>query len=102
MRNRAIVAAAVLSTMLVSGGWLMEHGSRGTSQDLGSRARLFDAVLQHIKHDYVDTLSDSVLYRRAIDGALKELHDPHSVFLDPRRLDRLEESTSGQYAGVGI
>ena len=63
---------------------------------------LFDEVLQHVKRDYVDTLADSTLYRHAIDGALRELHDPHTVFLSPRRLNRLEESTSGQYAGVGI
>jgi carboxyl-terminal processing protease len=79
----------------------MQHSSRA-GRDAASRERLFDAVLQHIKQDYVDTLSDSALYRYAVDGALKELHDPHSVFLDPKRLDRLEESTTGQYAGVGI
>src|SRR4051812_4114697 len=101
MRSRAIAAAAVLSAALVSGGWLMQRGSRGV-HDAAARARLFDDVLQHVKQDYVDQLPDSVLYRHAIDGALKELHDPHSAFLDPRRLGRLEESTTGQYAGVGI
>ena len=33
---------------------------------------------------------------------LGQLHDPHSVYLDTRRLSRLDESTSGHYAGVGI
>ena len=102
MKNRSIVVAAVLSTALVSGGWLMERGSKGTGRDLASRAHLFDEVLQHVKRDYVDTLPDSTLYRHAIDGALRELRDPHTVFLTPNRLTRLEESTSGQYAGVGI
>jgi carboxyl-terminal processing protease len=102
MKNRSIVAAAVLSSALVSGGWLMERGSKASGKDLASRAHLFDEVLQHLRRDYVDTLSDSLLYRHAIDGALRELRDPHTVFLDPKRLSRLEESTSGQYAGVGI
>jgi carboxyl-terminal processing protease len=59
-------------------------------------------VLQHLRRDYVDTLADSTLYRRAAAGVVRELHDPHSVFLDPKRLSRLDESTSGHYAGVGI
>jgi carboxyl-terminal processing protease len=102
MRSKGILAAAVLTTALVCGGWLMERDSSGVTHDLASRARLFDEVLQHVKRDYVDTLADSSLYRRAIDGALLELHDPHTTFLDPKRLSRLDESTSGHYAGVGI
>ena len=102
MKNRSIAALAVLSSALVTGGWLIERGSRDPARDVASRVHLFDEVLQHIRRDYVDTLADSTLYRHAIDGALRELHDPHTVFLDPRRLTRLDESTSGHYAGVGI
>src|SRR5260221_11410671 len=101
MRSRAIVVAAVLSSALVTGGWLIERAP-ASSRDAASRARLFEQVLQRVRHDYVDTLSDSALYRRAIEGALLELHDPHSVFLDARRLDRFQERTGGQYGGVGI
>ncbi|MEO8619973.1 MAG: S41 family peptidase [bacterium] len=102
MKNRSIAAAAVLSSALVTGGWLMERGSRAPTHDLSSGVHLFDEVLQRIKRDFVDTLQDSILYRHAIDGALRELHDPHTVMLDARRLTRLDESTSGHYAGVGI
>jgi carboxyl-terminal processing protease len=102
MRSRGVVAAAVLSSALVSGGWLMERGGRSGPRDVASQAHLFDEVLQHLRRDYVDTIADSTLYRRAAAGVIGELHDPHSVFLDPKRLSRLEESTSGHYAGVGI
>jgi carboxyl-terminal processing protease len=103
MRSRGLVAAAVLSSALVSGGWLMEHGTiERAPLDAAGGARLFDEVLSHLKRDYVDTLPDSLLYRNAVRGLLGELHDPHTVFLDPKRLSRLDESTSGHYAGVGI
>jgi carboxyl-terminal processing protease len=102
MRSRAIVAAAVLSSALVSGGWLVERGVRKAPRDAKAQAQLFDEVLQHLRRDYVDTLPDSLLYRRAAAGVIEELHDPHSVFLDPKRLTRLDESTSGHYAGVGL
>jgi len=103
MRSRAIVAAAVLSSALVSGGWLMEHEGPGRAPlDANAGQRLFEEVLTHVRRDYVDTLADSLLYRKAVTGVLGELHDPHTVFLDQRRLGRLDESTSGHYAGVGI
>ena len=102
MKQRAILVAAVLSSALVSGGWLMERGGRGAPRSAASQARLFNEVLDHLRRDYVDTLSDSTLYHRAVAGVVGELRDPHTVFLDPRRLDRLNESTSGHYAGVGI
>ena len=103
MRSRAIVVAAVLSSALVSGGWLMEHeGGARAPLDASAGARLFDEVLAHVRRDYVDTLPDSLLYRKAVTGVLGELHDPHTLFLDERRLSRLDESTSGHYAGVGI
>jgi len=103
MRSRGIVAAAVLSSALVSGGWLIEReGAVRAPLGANEGARLFDEVLTHVRRDYVDTLADSLLYRKAMAGAISELHDPHSLFLDPKRLSRLDESTSGHYAGVGI
>jgi carboxyl-terminal processing protease len=103
MRSRGVVAAAVLSSALVSGGWLMERGATGHGRlDAAAGAHLFDEVVAHLKRDYVDTLPDSLIYRNAVRGLIGELHDPHSVFLDPKRLSRLDESTSGHYAGVGI
>ena len=103
MRSRGIVAAAVLSSALVSGGWLIEREAAAhTPLDASAGARLFDQVMAHVRRDFVDTLPDSLLYRKAVAGVLGELHDPHTVFLDQRRLSRLDESTSGHYAGVGI
>jgi len=100
MRSRAFVVLGVLSTALVAGGWLVERGLDGGSSVSGPR--LFDEVMTHIERYYVDSVSTSELYGKAIDGMLEELHDPHSVFLRADRLARLNESTTGNYGGVGI
>jgi carboxyl-terminal processing protease len=109
MRSRAILAVAVLSSALISGGWFVQRGLVGVAGDrsagAGSRvsgSRLFDQVKERIERDYVDTLSDSALYARSVEGLLQELHDPHSVYLTPNRLARLSETTTGRYAGVGL
>lgn len=102
MRRRGGIVIVMLGGALVSGGWLMSRGTNVKGMDRAAREHLFAEVFDHVKRDYVDTLADSTLYRRAINGALRELHDPHTMFLDARRLSRLDESTSGHYAGVGI
>src|SRR5438105_6632539 len=102
MRSRAVIVAAVFAAALVSGGWLMQAGYEGAGSGNVARARLFDEVLTQVENFYVDTVTESDLYRKAVDGMLLELHDPHSVFLPPDRLAKLNESTTGRYAGVGI
>ena len=101
MRSRGLFAAAVLSSALVSGGWLVERGLSGADAPSNTRARLLQEVLQHVARDYVDTLSDSTLYARAVEGLVSELHDPHSTYLSPKLLASLSERTSGRYVGVG-
>jgi carboxyl-terminal processing protease len=101
MRSRAVIVAAVLGVALVSGGWLMQASYVGAGSHVTS-ARLFDEVLKRVENSYVDTVTEPELYRKAVDGLLLELHDPHSVYLPPDRLAKLNESTTGRYAGVGI
>jgi carboxyl-terminal processing protease len=101
MKSRALLAAVVLSTALVSGGWLVERGLLGSQPVASDRARLFDQVMQHVARDFVDTLSDSTIYLKAVDGLVGELNDPHSAYLSPALLKSLSERTSGRYAGIG-
>jgi carboxyl-terminal processing protease len=101
-RPRALLAAVVLASALVSGGWLVERGLAGGRFTPNNRgAQLFDEVYQRIARDFVDTLPDSTLYTRAIEGLMGELRDPHSSYLSPELLSKLSERTTGRYAGVG-
>src|SRR6266567_2874994 len=102
MRSRAILAAAVLSSALISGGWFVQRGLVGATKSGAGGASLYNDVLAHVRRDYVDSLPDSTLTIRSVEGVLEELHDPHSVYLTASRLARLSESTTGRYAGVGL
>jgi carboxyl-terminal processing protease len=101
MRTRAIVAVAVLAVVIVLGGALLQ---RGLSRGNGSfeRARLFEEVRAHVARDYVDSIPEPDLYIKSAEGMVRELHDPHSVYLTPSRFPALTESTAGHYAGIGI
>lgn len=102
MRSRAIIVVAILCGSLVTGGWLMQQGARAGGTAGFNGARLFDEVRSHVERYYVDTIQPAQLYDKAVDGMLYELHDPHSTFLSRERLAKLTESTTGQYAGLGI
>jgi carboxyl-terminal processing protease len=64
-------------------------------------ARLLAEVLEHVRQDYVDTISDEELINAAIRGLVADL-DPHSAFLDASQFDDIRASTTGAYSGVGI
>ena len=101
-RSRAVIVAGTLFGALITGGWLLQRGSRTGAFTEFEGARLFNDVLRHVQNDFVDTISDSTLYRKSVDGMLYELRDPYSTFLPPERFARLNESTSGNYAGLGL
>ncbi len=61
----------------------------------------FTRVFEMIRQAYVEPVSDHALMQSALRGMLGGL-DPHSEFLDVRQLDRLDEDTTGRYAGLGI
>jgi len=101
MRYRAFVALATMAAALVTGGWFLQRGLDGTTSAVNG-ARLFDQVVSHVADRYVDSLSQDSIYREALQGMLRELDDPYTVFLSGDRLARLNENTSGRYAGLGV
>lgn len=63
--------------------------------------RKFTEVFARIKDAYVEEVSDKELLENAIKGMLSGL-DPHSAYLEPQAYEELEESTSGEFGGLGI
>lgn len=64
-------------------------------------ARLLAEVLERVRQEYVERISDQELIEAAIRGMIADL-DPHSAFLDPEEFDEIRISTTGEYSGVGI
>jgi carboxyl-terminal processing protease len=64
-------------------------------------AHTFAAVLERVKHDYVNPVDDHQLLQAAIRGMVASL-DPYSAYLDGDEYDEVKISSSGRYSGVGI
>lgn len=102
-RSRTTTVAALLMFSLIAGGWLLERGTRsGPVTTRAEAARLFDEVFTRVHSQYVDSIGESALYRMSVDGMLYELEDPYTTLLPPDKLGRLNETTTGNYAGVGV
>ena len=63
--------------------------------------QMFADVFNQIRQGYVESVPDSELFELAVQGMLSGL-DPHSVFLKDKAFDSLQETTQGEFSGLGI
>ncbi len=63
--------------------------------------QLFVQVFDQIRKAYVEEVDDRTLLENAVEGLLNGL-DPHSAYLDKATYEDLQESTTGEFGGLGI
>ena len=63
--------------------------------------RTFADVYNQIRIGYVEEIDDSTLLEYAIQGMLMGL-DPHSVYMNKEDFSDLQDSTSGEFSGLGL
>lgn len=63
--------------------------------------RVFAEAFNRISSAYVEEIDDRALLDKAIRGLLAEL-DPHSAYLSKKSFANLQETTSGNYGGLGL
>jgi carboxyl-terminal processing protease len=100
--SRALIAGAILGAGLVSGGIFIQGGGTPVEAADPGSPRLFDEVLARVRNDYIDSIPENELYRRAALGLAREIDDPYSQVLSEDAMRRLRESATGQYPGIGV
>ncbi len=63
--------------------------------------RMFTEALDRIRMAYVEEIDDKTLLENAIKGMLAGL-DPHSAYMAGSDYDNLQETTTGEFGGLGI
>jgi len=63
--------------------------------------RTFADVFNQIRIGYVEEIDDSTLLEYAVQGMLMGL-DPHSVYLTSEAFEKLQDSTTGEFSGLGL
>jgi len=97
--------AGTCLTLLVTGphsGHLVAAARAAASTaDIYSQLNLFGEVFERVRADYVEKPEDSKLIEGAIDGMVTSL-DPHSRYMNDKAWREMQETTSGEFGGLGI
>ena len=62
---------------------------------------LFKDVIDKVKKDYVDEVTDQKLIESDLEGMLSSL-DPHSTYLSEKEYTEMRNTTKGEFGGIGI
>ena len=61
-----------------------------------------NSVFDYVQQNYVDELDPKILYEGAIKGMLDAIGDPYTLYLDPDYMRDLNDTTTGNFGGVGL
>jgi carboxyl-terminal processing protease len=106
MRSLRTPTALVLGVVLGTGisltyGVLAEKTSTKPESLPLRDMQTFVEILNRVKTDYVEPVSDDALLEDAMRGMLAGL-DPHSSYLDKEEFAEINVQTSGRFGGLGI
>jgi carboxyl-terminal processing protease len=105
MRLSLRVPVALVLGVALGTGITLTHGvlaEKSKAENLPLRdLQTFVEILNRVKTDYVEPVSDETLLEDAVRGMLAGL-DPHSAYLDKEEFAEVNVQTSGKFGGLGI
>ena len=96
------LTGACLTLLVASpnGGVWAARAAAG-ADDVYSQLNLFGAVFERVKASYVEKPDNAKLIEGAITGMVTSL-DPHSRYMNAKSWTEMQETTSGEFGGLGI
>ena len=87
-------------------GWRVNGDNvvRLTPNELSAAARagqLQQRIIEELQGRYYKEVDPETLSEKGVDGTLKSLDDPYTVYLSPKEVQLLDEQTKGEYSGIG-
>jgi len=73
----------------------------GNESDLESPIGQVEELIRFVETRYVDSVNRTELVSEAIEAILKKL-DPHSIYITPEQLQRVNQEMDGTFNGIGI
>jgi carboxyl-terminal processing protease len=87
---------------VASNGGMFPAAAQGTDQQQTYKLLgLFSNVLDRVRADYVEPVSDRALINNALNGMLTGL-DPHSAYMTEQQWHDMQTETSGKFGGIGL
>ncbi|WP_428532295.1 S41 family peptidase [Rhodopila sp.] len=108
MRMTKIGVALLAGTSFAAGCAVASNGGMFPAAAQGSNQQqtyqmltLFSTVLDRVRADYVEPVSDRTLIDNALNGMLTGL-DPHSAYMTDQQWHDMQTETSGKFGGIGL
>ncbi len=89
----ALAVGIFIGTLFIPQGFVQNKTAETTTK--------FNAILEIIENNYVDSVDHELLIESSIEGMIQEL-DPHSSYIPATDLDLVNEQLDGKFGGVGI
>lgn len=90
---------AIMTTALLAFSSI--PGMATDAQSKFESLKRFSQILDLVERYYVQDVPRTDLINGAIDGMLQSL-DPHSTFMDQEEYKSMQESTTGEFYGIGV
>lgn len=93
---------AVIALLLAS--QCFAQSSSNTENKLSSfqYVKKLNSVFDFVLQNYVDELDPKILYEGALKGMMDSIGDPYTLYLDSEYMRDLNDTTSGNFGGVGL
>lgn len=94
-----IVAAA--AGCVKSGGLALGSGKKVVGKETESKLELLQAIVQS-KYLHGEDVDESALKENIYKGYIDGLDDPYSVYYDEEETKEMQESSAGEFGGIGV
>ncbi|GHT82650.1 peptidase S41 [Spirochaetia bacterium] len=76
--------------------------AQGNDQDSKRYTSIIQNIFDFIQKRYVEDVDPKLLYEGAMSGMFKALGDPYTAFLPESEMNGLNDTTQGNFGGVGL
>lgn len=106
---RTVIVVLLVALGFLGGyfvGWYL-HGensvrlSAGQANAAKKAGELQQRIIEELQGRYYKAVDVNKLSKAGVDGTLKSLDDPYTVYLTPAETQAFQEKESGQYSGIG-
>lgn len=94
--------STVTVALLLSSSCFAQGASNESKATSFQYMKKLNSVFDYVQQNYVDELDPKILYEGAIKGMLDAIGDPYTLYLDPDYMRDLNDTTTGNFGGVGL
>lgn len=101
MKRNKILLIVLSIVIIISISLTQQSKVSGKTDDLYLKMKVFSDIMAIANENYVEEVDWETTMEGAYRGLLEEL-DPHSVYIEKKDREKIEEDFKGEFQGIGI